>query len=892
MCALKKMSDMKLSYKLASIVGLVFLFALHPVAFSATIKGIVVDKNTKEPLIGAGVIVKEDPHMHDAATLDGSYAIKNVKPGTYHLFVQYIGYALLEQVVTVKEEKEIINLPFYMETQSLMGKEIIISAERDKETDNYAQNVEKKNENVSNILSAKTIQLMPDITVGAVLQRVSGITVSKSASGEGKSINIRGMEKRYNYTLIDGIKIASPDNKGRYIPMDIFPSDMVERLDVIKTLTPNMEADATGGVMDLILKTAPEKFLLGASFTTGYDQVLFNRSFDQINTSVINSQSPQQIHPNVPATVADFPYQVMDFKHIQPMPNILANFTIGNRFWGDKVGVILAGGYQDVFSGLTSEYITLDKQTNWTPSNSPVFDDVQNRIYSREDKRWDMVGKIDYRFNSKNSVVLSAVLVGSEQLRERNYSDTLVSVPVGQVEHHYETKWTKQSISEFSIKGLDSLAKNLYLDYTLAYGLSKGSTPNWMDVTSIDNAWSSGTSRWQSNTDENISQYINLGYKFKLYNQTVNLQAGAMNRNTNRDNFYDEYSLTLDGQNSTNGFSNMYLVQGKHPFGITDVLGTPQDPNNYTVHENVYAAYGMAKFTLGKRIEILGGLRMEHTNQSYIDFESIYAPGQHGTKDYQDLLPSGQIRYKLDERQTIRLGYFSSLTRPDFFEIVPYKIPGEAYDEIGNPYLKHSTANNIDLRYEYFPRPGEQLLAGVFYKNINDPIENALVAQGGPSAQALMPLNTPYAATNFGFEFVATKMIHHFGITANYTYTNSQITVPELYYYLGPSGNTNKTINETRPLQGQADHILNVSLLYKNPNKGWNAALTLNYTGKSIEIVKPVYEFDIWKMPNINLNLSVEKRISKKYNISVFGKIKNILNSPIEHSKLTFVGNF
>ena len=98
-----------------------------------------------------------------------------------------------------------------------------------------------------NIMSAKTIQLLPDYTIGDVLQRVSGVTTQKSVTGGGQFANIRGMDARYNYTTIDGVKVPSPDYKNSYVPMDIFPSEMVERLEVIKTLTPDMEGDAIGG---------------------------------------------------------------------------------------------------------------------------------------------------------------------------------------------------------------------------------------------------------------------------------------------------------------------------------------------------------------------------------------------------------------------------------------------------------------------------------------------------------------------------------------------------------------------------------------------------------------------------------------------------------------------
>ena len=139
-------------------------------------------------------------------------------------------------------------------------REVLVTGSTDRGSDRSVRSIEKNGDMVQNMLSEKTIQLLPDVTVANALQRVSGVTIQRDNTGEGRYAIIRGMDQRYNNTLVNGIKIPSPDDRYRFVPMDIFPSEMLERLEVIKALTPNMEGDAIGGTMNLVMKSAPEKF--------------------------------------------------------------------------------------------------------------------------------------------------------------------------------------------------------------------------------------------------------------------------------------------------------------------------------------------------------------------------------------------------------------------------------------------------------------------------------------------------------------------------------------------------------------------------------------------------------------------------------------------------------
>jgi len=288
------------------------------------------------------------------------------------------------------------------------------------------------------------------------------------------------------------------------------------------------------------------------------------------------------------------------------------------------------------------------------------------------------------------------------------------------------------------------------------------------------------------------------------------------------------------------------------------------------------------------KLQVLGGVRIEYTNQHYNTAAPETYNLKYGRIWYTDVLPSLHLKYEINKKQNIRLSYFNSLVRPGFFEITPYYLDAteDQYAAQGNPTLKHTTADNFDLRYELFPGGADQVLAGVFYKKIDNPIEtsfyNKLITGGnsGTSTAILTPQNFGNA-TNYGFELVATKYFGKFGINANYTYTHSAITTNKNYLFydttLNPNRGNTKVIDQTRPMQGQANHIANVSLLVKDPKIGLDVQLAFVYTGEKLAQVSSYYELDTWQSPYSQLDFSFEKRIIK--HLTFYGKINNLTNS-------------
>ncbi|MEO5591951.1 MAG: TonB-dependent receptor [Chitinophagaceae bacterium] len=863
-------------------------------SFAGVIKGRVTDARTGEPLVGATVeIVQNKVKKYAIVNLDGSYIIKNLPAGDYELSIKSVGYGVIKNhAVVVKSENDAIVFDTALQSEASVLNEVTVTT-GSKESDHAARSLEKSSPVLVNILSQKTIELLPDLTVANALQRVSGVSIQRSSSGEGRYAIIRGMDERYNNTLVNGVKIPSPDAKYRYVPMDMFPSDMLERLEVIKSLTPAMEGDAVGGTMNLVMKSAPQHFLFNANIATGFSGLFSSsRPFAAYNHGVVNSQSPAEIHGNDYATTQnDFSKGNLNFtSHDLPF-NTVAGITTGGRLAHQKLGIILSASYQNMYRGSNSDFLVPNAQPQVVGdlNNQSVISDLYIRHYSTQTKRIGLHNKIDYHFNKNNTISLYNMYVHMNEFQSRSTYDSVYLNKLS--DNLYRSRTQKQSIYNSTLQGDHVLGNMVSINWTGSYARATSKVPDMAEY-DYQSAATPGTyivqkmSRiWQRNTDQDIAGYLNVTFKPVIGKRTMEFIAGAMYRHKSRDNYYNDYSLSPVLTGGQPQYWKDYNSASYNFSPASNATGaiTTTNPNTYTSTEDVSAAYGQFKVMAGKHLEILGGIRFEHTKQDYTTIMPESYAGRYGTVTYTDPLPSLHLKYGLDEKQNIRLSYFRSIVRPDFYEIIPTQINGELFDIKGNDSLKHSTADNFDLRYEFFGRGADQFLAGVFYKNIYDPIEFAIVRNGGPSAQFFMPENFG-TAHNYGFEAVFTKYIGKFGLSANYTYTHSEITTTKQYFYRDPTlGITSKLVDQKRPLQGQADHIANVSALYKNPKIGLDLQVAFVYTGKRIAQVSPYYMLDYWQLGQGVLDFSFEKRFG--HHFYFYGKINNITNTP---SKVVF----
>lgn len=884
------------------ILSAVLIAASATVVSAHTLDGIVKDNRTGEPLIGSVVEVKELPSVKTTTGLDGSFTLHELPDkGRYTLVVRYISYKTREIPVEVSD-KGVVTITLDEDLHQLG--EVVIKGHKEYHSDRSAIDMEKTAGNVLNVMSQQSIQLSPDVNVASVLQRVSGVTMERDASGEASYAILRGMDKRYNYTLVNGVKIPSPDDKNRYIPLNIFPSDLMDRLVVSKSLTADMEGDAAGGVVDMVMKDAPSHFQIQANAAVGTSDYFWKDSRDYLtsNRSDYTHKAPYEVNgPEYKAATSDFsngPTQIS--RHSMPAPNFVGGLSIGNRFWKDRIGVMLAGSIQNTFRGTERTYNSVKMASG---EQSMYISSLQHRYYSIHDLTAGVHAKVDLQLeNNKLEWYNMYVCTNSKSVRYNNSVNTEY-ISSDSYTQDDETRSLSQTQSIFAthLKGTHHLTKDFTADWAGIFSQAKAEDPDrvYLSLTNtiqsadgVDGSLWSGNKnilktlpknmerRFQHNTDKDWAGYINLAYNSQLGNDINALwKAGAQYRRKERGNRYYSYifnpsdiSQKLDG----NGFDQFAAIDWtcKTPYSQASQL-------NYDSKEHIGTAYIMT--TLKSRWgELNAGVRAEHTNQIYTMLQKFRNMGQVGEQSYWDWLPSASIKWTPTKKMNVRLSYYRSINRPGFYEIVPYQIMGEEYQEKGNPNLKRARIDNVDLRWEWFPSATEQVLAGVFYKYLQDPIEQVFVAADGKlgsGADAYYMPDNLGNAKNYGFEIDVVKYIRHFGIKANYTYTHSTITTTKREYKEG-SAEYKTGVTQTRPLVNQAPHTANLSLLYKDTNYGWNAQLAASYTGTKLALVSPFKDADQWDKAMFGLDFSMEKKFP--CGVSVFLKANNLLDAKRE----------
>jgi outer membrane cobalamin receptor len=863
---------------------LITLFLMLIVVFSqAQFSGNVFDKLTKEPLIGAVVLLTGNGVIESTATgLDGSFVFHKLKPGTYEIKISYASYEDFTQTIEFSGEKS--RLEFAMNELAKELQEITITTTNDGSSDENARLMEKKADMVMNVVSAKAIELSPDLTVANVVQRVSGVSIERNSNGDGQHAIVRGMDKRYNYTTVNGVKIPSPDNKYRYVPLDIFPSDLLQRLEVYKSLTPSMEGDAVGGVVNMEMKDAPKHFTVSTNLALGYNQLFLNNSFMGYDRKAVNRYSPYENNEEgYNAKVTDFNTGMVQYSKKSPIPNFIGGISAGGRLLNNKLGIIGAVSAQVTNRGSESDFFDFSMVDT---DASPTLTKARKRKYFERQERTGYHLKLDYSLNRNHvlKLYLAYIKLNNYQIRDTKTLEMSFGYnpSIGEANLAYNTRarTTEQSILTPTLIGEHKLSPKFRAKWMLVYGDAINRQPdnttisflgkreNFNDRITFVNEMNR---RWERNRDRDLSAFTHFYYSNMIGNNRSELSAGTLYRSKSRFNFYNNYRFTPSNPNGLHGID--YFNNQDISWILVNPRGAVASPQTYESSESTFAAYLQEKIEFDN-LHLIGGFRQEIITQGYL---TLY--DQSGSQTYADLLPSIQGKYMPNKKTNVRASYFKSINRPGFFEIVPYQIVNEDLQERGNPELKRAKVDNFDIRYEYYPKPSEQLLFGVFYKNIVDPIEYTIqIDERRGQDQFLGPGNFG-VARNLGLEIDFMKYYRVFGIKTNYTYTNSSITTKKSQRIRDVNGNFVMTqVDQTRPLYGQADHVANLAFIYKSP-KGIDFQLAFNYTGKRINTVSQFVDADLWQTPVLLADISAELKISKKW--MVFVKANNLLNSPM-----------
>ena len=873
------------------LIVIIFLSANLAFAQNATLKGRITDKLTGTPLVGA--VIHFDDYKNAVSTNEqGNYTLLHITPGAYKVKVKFVGYKEFEQKITIAS-RQVMVLDIQLEQKSEDLQTVNVYGKLDKESESAAVSSEKNANNITNVVTAKIMERSPDINAANVLSRVSGVTIERNTGGDEAYAIIRGLEPRYNNTLINGVKVTSPDDKSRYVSLDVVPSDLLQRIEVSKTLLPEMEGDAIGGTVNLIFKDAPDTLLIKANAQIGYSQIFLDRKYTTFSKQDIQQQSPSaRFGSDYTAQPNDFSRSNLDFEPKTALPSSIIGLTYGNRFLNGKLGVMIADNFQNQYYGTNSVFnpVAPNNQDDFKPG----ITDASNLTYSNQQLNNGLVVHGDYKINDRNQILVSNVLLYSYLAQARLSVDTSiiggnggrVGPGTGSVVNDDRSLTQKELLENLKLEGKHILSKHFLFDWAGVFSTSTKKVPDEADI-SIDHKINADftstpyyfdgiTHTWQHNNDRDENGLANLTYKAKVKDIPIMIKVGGLYRHKDRYNEQDTYNLKpdTDASGKKQQFTNIYAAQ----WTVYNAKGTAgYDVNNYTAFEDIAAGYVEFKASFPK-LDIFGGVREEHTSQGFDYITFIPTLENDVRKTYTDMLPSLQLNYKLTDISNIRGSYFASISRPNYYELVPYVNDSfNGTSETGNPNLKHATANNFDLRYELYPKEDEELLASAFYKELYNPIELVLSGFNGGNL-GVTPENIAPKATIEGAELVYTKYFGKFGVTGNYAYIYSNVkALKPVPNEVGPN-NTTVTALESRPLQGQTNNSLNASLLYRDTRDGLFIQLAYQYLGKTLSQVYADYGYDYYTQPQSFLALSGEKALNKHF--TIFGKFNNLLNTP------------
>ena len=857
------------------------------------LKGKIYDANTKEPLAGAYVHF-DDLQLGALTDAFGGYAFKGLKPGKYKIKVKYVGFKEFEKELNINPNSSpTLNIAMEDNAKQLNG--VTIFSKVDPESEMSSRQAEKNAVNIKNIIGAQTMVRSPDISAANALQRVSAVTLQRSTGSDAAYAIIRGLEPRYNNTLINGVKVASPDPISRFISLSIVPSDLLQRIEVSKSLTPDMEGDAIGGTVNLVFKDAPDYQYFKANASVGYDGLFFNRKYGTFDQRAVQKQSvSEQFGNNYKASTGNFSRPNLSFDSKAAPVTSLASFTYGNRLLKKKLGFIVSDSYQNQFYGSNSQFNIAQLDTRPGKGFQPIISDIANRTYSTQQLNNGLSAHLDYKFDEKNKVALDNVFLYTQLNQTRLSVDTSIvggnggrlGPGTGAVFNDNRSSVQNQYAENLKLSGEHILTQHFKVDWAGVYSNAKQNAPDRAVISTnhlVNPDFSStpdflyNVSRiWDRSRNRDVTALGNVAYKAILNTtSSVELKAGGLYRHSTRYNIQNQYTLKpLAGNGGEKTpFQDVY----NSDFVVYNVSGSLQsDKANYTAYEDIAAGYGQFTFTANK-FSATGGLRIENTNQGYDTNPVVLDIRSNAQKKYTDLLPSLLLKYELTPKSNLRASYFKSISRPALYELVPTVTFGDATDVTGNPLVKHSEADNLDLRYEFFPKADEQLLIGGFYKNIINPIEFGLDGLLGGQQQT-SPQNFGTAKV-YGAELVYSRFFGKIGISGNYTYTHSNINTTKIYTSTDAEGVTTSVKRlQSRPLQGQTGNVANLSLLYKNDKHKAFIQLAYSYTDKTLVSVYPNFGYDYYQQPQSYLSLSGEKKLYKHLTAAV--KINNILNTP------------
>lgn len=893
----------------SSVSILALTAALTSAASAQFLSGTVTDSTGQAPFQGALVTVDG---INRTAVTDrfGNFRINNLPAGAYTVKVSYVGTAALTQTINVPAAGT--NVALVLGDDIGYEDNIIVTGTRAAQAG--AINLQRNSDSIKTFIDSDGLGNFPDTTVADSLSRAVGLSV-ETDQGEGRYVSIRGINTDLISSSINGVRTPSPEDR-RGVLLDGVPSDLLDGIEIQKSLTPDVDADSLGGVINL--KTI-----------SAFDR---NKRFIRAKVEGQYNEITKKISPKGTLTFSDT--------------------------FNDTLGMALSLNYQKLaiesHNNEIGEWGFDDDVNEFIPN-----DDYEQRWYDLTRERIGVVANFDWRVSPTTDLYLRTLFnqYTDDEIRNkfefREFDEEIiaadsdsVTIRRGEVDAEARKRKEVRNIQTYSIGGETELDKWNF-DYQASYAYAEeddsdnhdarfrsGPEQRDSDVGSITLTYTDPQQPVVSGqalpflldpanyeldvleVEDTINEDTEYAFQFNasrdsligdtpvIWKAGVKYRDREKMRDQNFSYFERDDILLTDYIRSDAEITNWRLANrmfewpdGNLSESLRDLLG-PDDLEeddslidstigDFTVNERIFAAYGMGTFELGKAT-IIAGARLEKTNVDldgfFIDEDTLEVTPREISKDYTDILPSVNLKYEFGDKLIGRAAYYAAIVRPSFGDAAPNAFLNDDRDEIelGNPNLDPYSADNYDLTFEYYPSSLSLISVGAFYKTISDAIfpaefeianvPNDVDLSFLPAA-SLATLEDVVTNINVGkgkiygveFNYVQdlndiSESLDGFLFSANLTLTDSEATLPD---------------GREVPFLKQSNTVGNIALGYdKGP---WDLRVSANYRGDYLD---GLFEADLDRYTDDRLvfEASAKYKINDQFQVYLEGK--NLTDAP------------
>lgn len=785
---------------------------------------------------------------------------------------------------------------------------------------------------------------------GDIVSKVSGATVV-----EGKYAVIRGLTDRYSAATLNGAELPSADPYRRSAALDMFPAKIIDRVTVTKTFTPDQPGSFTGGNINIVTKSFPDRpfasFEIGASYnsqTTGNENFLtYDRGgtdwlgMDDGSRSLasefwdftltipayrsqlgrpINSASPS---PSVQRTLADAmelerlaelagPTQFGPTRKAPPPAHaFVASAGDTGYLFGRPVGLFLSVPYGHSYSYYDAGVVT---RVNYNEPGNPQLLEVDKAF--TEEKGTEEV-------NWAATATLASEVWPDQQLGYafifNQYSEDSARIRVGQDYYNMNLnldlkrlQYIERNLTSHQFRGGHRFQDlgGLRADWLATFTQTTQDEPdtrfynvngNRFNISGLDPKFP--TRYWRELEEDSRNLRLDFLLPFHPTGDAADAEFkfGLFDNQAERN--YRERTLAYNTAENWAGDPNALLTPDRlgavNPpatngnfvtYTWQTFLQTPSDRSFYTGESHVPAAYAMLDFSLLEPLRLVGGVRFEQTDIQTTSFSTVPSEGVvPGTTNSppplqrDDLLPSLGLVWNVVTNMNVRLNYGQTLARPSFRELAAVRTYDPVLDEyiVGNPRLQITDIQNYDLRWEWFPRPGEILSVGLFYKDLENVIEKEFVSSRG---DIVTFVNRPKAQVA-GVELEARKSLEFLSWHLRHWSLGGNLTLMESSEEISDLQQANHTrpdlLGDTRPLADQSPYIINLDLSYDNPHSGTSLSVGYNVFGPRL-IIANLAAPDIYEQPAPLLDVVLSQRLGRHLRLKL--SARNLLDPEIERT--------